>query len=63
MDTWVYRVSAKHLGGWSWIADFAYRWDAERFIAHRAKQEYKIDSLRSEDAAREHLRLAQSCRF
>ena len=63
MDTWVYRVSAKHLGGWSWIADFAYRWDAEMFVAHRAKQEYSIQAMTSEAAAREVLRLAQSTRF
>lgn len=67
MDTYVYRVSAKHLFGWGWIADFAYRWDAEGFIAHRAARgcEYKVEALEAENALRatRETRLAGGSRF
>jgi hypothetical protein len=69
MDTYVYRVSAKHLFGWGWIADFAYRWDAESFIAHRAGRnvEYRIEAETAEQIASEsatwHRAMAGSAKF
>jgi hypothetical protein len=51
METLVFRVSAKWLGGWGWVADFAYRWDAERFIADRhTGNEYKVESISEREA-------------
>jgi hypothetical protein len=52
--TIAYRVTRVLLGGVSWIADFAYRSDAEKYIKTRPRQlrpEYHIDCVERKEAA------------